>query len=78
MDEGGRKLEDFLFRHHAADIAAMDMFVVPTIGFKLWHRGHAAGTGDGLVWTNATTNSTVEWSALPREKEENGVPKKSP
>jgi hypothetical protein len=28
MDEGGRKLEDFLFRHHAADIAAMDMFVV--------------------------------------------------
>jgi hypothetical protein len=47
MDEGGRKLEDFLFRHHLADIVAMDMFVVPTIGFKPWHRGHAAGTGDG-------------------------------
>jgi hypothetical protein len=32
-----------LLRNHAADIAAMDMFVVPTIGFKLWHRGHPDG-----------------------------------
>jgi hypothetical protein len=67
MDEGGRKLEDFLFRHHAADIAAMDMFVVPTIGFKLWHRGHAAGTGDG--WCGPTPPQTRPWNGSPcREK----------
>ena len=31
-----------------------------------------------LAWTNATRNLTAEWIALLREKEENGVPEKSP
>jgi transposase InsO family protein len=50
--------------NHAPDIAAMDLFVVPTIGFKLLYafvivrldRRH-------LVWVNVTTNPTAEWIA---------------
>jgi hypothetical protein len=50
--------------NHAAHIAAVDMFVVPTVGFRLLY---------GLVilrlerrrrvWTNATANPTAEWVA---------------
>jgi hypothetical protein len=51
-------------RNHAPDIAAIDLFVVPTIGFELLYgivimrldRRH-------LVWTNVTTNPTAEWIA---------------
>ena len=51
-------------RNHAPDIAAIDLFVVPTIGFKLLYglviihleRRH-------LVWTNVTANPTAEWIA---------------
>jgi transposase InsO family protein len=51
-------------RNHAPDIAAMDLFVVPTIGFNLLYafvilrldRRH-------LVWINVTTNPTAEWIA---------------
>jgi len=51
-------------RNHAADIAAMDLFVVPTIGFKLLYgfvivRIHRRD----LVWINVTTNPTAEWVA---------------
>src|SRR6202790_907522 len=51
-------------RNHAPDIAAMDLFVVPTIGFKLLYgfvivRGHRRD----LVWINVTTNPTAEWVA---------------
>jgi len=51
-------------RNHAPDIAAMDLFVVPTIGFKLVYgfvivRLHRRD----LVWTNVTTNPTAEWVA---------------
>jgi hypothetical protein len=51
-------------RNHAPDIAAMDLFVVPTIGFKLLYgfvtvRLHRRG----LVWINVTTNATAEWIA---------------
>ena len=51
-------------RNHAPDIAAMDLFVVPTIGFgpalclvivRLDRRD--------LVWINVTTNPTAEWIA---------------
>ncbi len=51
-------------RNHAPDIAAMDLFVVPTIGFDLLYvliivrvarRDH--------VWINVTTNPTAEWIA---------------
>jgi transposase InsO family protein len=51
-------------RNHAPDIAAMDMFVVPTIGFKLLY-GFVIVRIDrrDLVWINVTTNPTAEWIA---------------
>jgi transposase InsO family protein len=51
-------------RNHAPDIAAMDLFVVPTIGFKLLY-GFVIVRIDrrGLVWVNVTTNPTAEWIA---------------
>jgi transposase InsO family protein len=51
-------------RNYALDIAASDMFVVPTIGFKLLY-GILIMRLDGrrFVWTNATTNPTAEWIA---------------
>jgi transposase InsO family protein len=50
-------------RNHAPDIVAMDLFVVPTIGFKLLYgfvivRLHRRD----LVWINVT-NPTAEWAA---------------
>jgi hypothetical protein len=51
-------------RNHAPDIAAMDLFVVPTIGFKLLY-GFVIIRLDrrDLVWINVTTNPTAEWVA---------------
>ena len=51
-------------RNHAPDIAAMDLFVVPTIGFKLLY-GFVIIRIDrrDLVWINVTTNPTAEWIA---------------
>jgi transposase InsO family protein len=51
-------------RNHAPDIAAMDFFVVPTIGFKLLY-GFVIVRLDRreLVWINVTTNPTAEWVA---------------
>src|SRR3981081_3155111 len=51
-------------RNHAPDIAAMDLFVVPTIGFKLLY-GFVIIRLDRrkLVWINVTTNPTAEWIA---------------
>jgi transposase InsO family protein len=51
-------------RNHAPDIAAMDIFVVPTIGLKLLY-GIVIMRLDRrrLVWTNVTTNPTAEWIA---------------
>src|SRR6202165_6077999 len=51
-------------RNHAPDMAAMDLFVVPTIGFKLLYgfvivRLHRRD----LVWINVTTSPTAEWVA---------------
>ena len=51
-------------RNHTPGIAAMDLFVVPTIGFRMLYafvivcldRRH-------LVWINVTTNPTAEWVA---------------
>ena len=50
--------------NHAPDIAAMDIFVVPTIGFKILY-GIVIMRLDRrrLVWTNVTTNPTAEWIA---------------
>src|SRR3984893_3453091 len=51
-------------RNHAPDIAAMDLFVVPTIGFKLLY-GFVIVRIDriDLVCINVTTNPTAEWIA---------------
>jgi transposase InsO family protein len=60
---GGQGWRTFL-RNHTTEIAARDLFVVPTIGFELLYafvivrldRRH-------LVWINVTTNPTAEWVA---------------
>jgi hypothetical protein len=50
--------------NHAPDIAAMDLFVVPTIGFKLLYAFVIIRLDHReLVWINVTTNSTAEWIA---------------
>jgi len=50
--------------NHAPDIAAMDLFVVPTIGFDLLHAFVIVRLGRrDLVWTNVTANPTAEWVA---------------
>ena len=52
--------------HHcdAPDIAAMDLFVVPTIGFRMLY-GFVIVRLDrrDIVWINVTTNPTAEWVA---------------
>jgi hypothetical protein len=50
--------------NHAPDIAAIDMFVVPTIGFRLLY-GLAIIRLERprLVWINVTANPTAEWIA---------------
>jgi transposase InsO family protein len=51
-------------RNHAPDIAAMDLFVVPTIGFKLLYCFVIVRIDRrDLVWINVTTNPTAEWIA---------------
>ena len=60
---GDQGWQTFL-HNHTSEIAAMDLFVVPTIGFELLYafiivrldRRH-------LVWINVTTNPTAEWVA---------------
>jgi transposase InsO family protein len=51
-------------RNHAPDIAAMDLFVVPTIGFRMLY-GFVMVRLDrrALVWINVTTSPTAEWIA---------------
>src|SRR5258708_11295903 len=51
-------------RNHDPAIAAMDLFVVPTIGFKLLY-GFVIVRIDrrDLVWIGVTTNPTAEWVA---------------
>jgi transposase InsO family protein len=50
--------------NHAPDIAAMDLFVVPTIGFDLLYAFIIVRLDRrGLVWINVTTNPTAEWIA---------------
>ena len=51
-------------RNHAPDIAAMDLFVVPTIGFDLLYAFVIVRLGRrDLVWINVTANPTAEWVA---------------
>jgi transposase InsO family protein len=49
-------------RNHAPNIAAMDFFVVPTIGFELLYAFVIVRLDRrNLVWVGVTTNPTAEW-----------------
>jgi transposase InsO family protein len=49
-------------RNHAPDIAAMDLFVVPTVGFDLLYAFVIVRLDRrDLVWINVTANPTAEW-----------------
>jgi len=51
-------------RNHAPDIAAMDLFVVPTIGFDLLYAFVIVRLDRrDLVWINVTAHPTAEWVA---------------
>jgi transposase InsO family protein len=51
-------------RNHAPDVAAMDLFVVPTIGFDLLYAFIIERLDRrDLAWINVTTNPTAEWVA---------------
>ena len=49
--------------NHAPDIAAMDLFVVPTVGFDLLYAFVVWLDRRDLVRINVTANSTAEWVA---------------
>jgi transposase InsO family protein len=50
--------------NHAPDIAAMDLFVVPTVGFDMLYAFVIVPLGRrDLVWINVTANPTAEWVA---------------
>src|ERR1700716_594930 len=51
-------------RNHAPDTAAMDLFVVPTVGFDLLYAFVIVRlVRRDLVWINVTPNPTAEWIA---------------
>jgi hypothetical protein len=51
-------------RNHAPDIAAMDLFVVPTINFsRLYVLVIVRLARRDLVWINVTPHPTAEWIA---------------
>ena len=51
-------------RNHAPEIAAMDLFVVPTLGFDLLYAFIIIRLDRrDLVWINVTTHPTAEWIA---------------
>ena len=51
-------------RNHVPEVAAMDLFVVPTIGFDLLYAFIIIRPDRrNLVWINVTTNPTAEWIA---------------
>jgi hypothetical protein len=60
--------------NHAPDIAAMDLFVVPTIGFKLLYAFVIVRLDRrDLVWINVTTNPNAEWIARQIRKHSRGM-----
>ncbi len=62
-DPAGQRWSTFL-RNHALHIAAMDLFVVPTIGFNLLYvLVIVRSARRELVWLNVTAHPTAEWIA---------------
>jgi transposase InsO family protein len=59
----GQSWSTFL-RNHMPHIAAIDLFVVPTIGFRLLHALVIVRLARReLVWINVTAHPTAEWIA---------------
>jgi transposase InsO family protein len=50
-------------RNHADGVAAMDLFVVPTISFRLLYGLLIMGHGRQILWVGATAHPTAEWIA---------------
>src|SRR6202161_4025313 len=67
MDKRGRHPSQgwrTFLRNHRPDIASMDLFVVPTIGFDLLYAFVIVRLDRrDLVWINVTANPTAEWVA---------------
>jgi len=62
-DPSGQRWSTFL-RNHSPHIAAMDLFVVPTIGFNPLHVLVIVRLARReLVWINVTAHPTAEWIA---------------
>jgi len=62
-DPSGQSWGTFL-RNHAPHIAALDLFVVPTIGFDLLYALVIVRLARrDLVWINVTSNPTADWIA---------------
>jgi hypothetical protein len=62
-DPSGQSWSTFL-RNHAPGIAAMDLFVVPSIGFvQLYVLVIVPLAGRELVWINVTRHPMTEWIA---------------
>jgi hypothetical protein len=62
-DPSGQRWSTFL-RNHSSQIAAMDLFVVPTIGFNLLYVLVIVRLARReLVWLNVTAHPTAEWIA---------------
>jgi hypothetical protein len=54
-------------RNHADGIAAIDLFVVPTISFRLLYGLLIMGHGRRqVIWFGVTTHPTAEWIANHR------------
>src|SRR5499433_3956412 len=61
-------------RNHTAHIAGIDLFVVPTIGFKLLYGLVILGLERRrLVWTNVTANPTASGSPSRSPKHSHGM-----
>jgi len=66
----GRSADDLRLLH----IAAIDLFVVPTIGFELLYGLVILRLARRrLVWTNVTANPTAEWIARPSASPRGGA-----
>jgi hypothetical protein len=62
-DPSGQRWSTFL-RNHSPQIAAMDLFVAPTIGFNLLYVLVIVRLARReLVWLNVTAHPTAEWIA---------------
>ena len=59
----GQSWSTFL-HNHLPDIAAIDLFVVPTIGFRMFYALVIVRLARrGLVWINVTAHPTADWIA---------------